>query len=78
MNYSVFEVAGNDYHDELYGYLASTKEGRDKLEGLPKVQQGPWHNATLTGNPENVSLSKYIRHSIHHPENKNESSLYRG
>ena len=68
VNYSVFEVAGNDYHDELYGYLASTKEGWDKLEGLPTYSK-PWHNER-TGNLENVSLSKYIRHSIHHPENK--------
>ena len=41
VNYSVFEVAGNDYHDELYGYLASTKEGKDKLEGLPKSTANP-------------------------------------
>ena len=69
VNYSVFEVAGNDYHNELYGYLASTKEGRDKLKGLPKYSK-PWHNER-TGKPENVSLSTYIRHSIHHPENRN-------
>ena len=26
VNYSVFETAGNDYHNELYGYLESTDE----------------------------------------------------
>ena len=68
VNYSVFEVAGNDYHNELYGYLASTKEGWDKLKGLP-IYSKPWHNER-TGNKDDVSLPTYIRHSIHHPENK--------
>ena len=66
VNYRVFEVAGNDYHNELYGYLASTKAGWDKLKGLPTYR--PWHNE-LTGNKDDVSLPRYIRHSIHHPEN---------
>ena len=67
VNYSVFEVAGNDYHNELYGYLASTEEGREKLKELPKYSK-PWNNER-TKKPEDVSLSTYIRHSIHHPEN---------
>ena len=68
VNYNVFETAGNDYHNELYGYLASTKEGWDKLKGLP-IYSKPWHNER-TGNKDDVSLSRYIRNSIHHPENK--------
>ena len=68
VNYSVFEVASNDYHNELYGYLASTTEGWDKLKGLP-IYSKPWNNE-LTGNKDDVSLSRYIRNSIHHPENK--------
>ena len=67
VNYNVFEVAGNDYHNELYGYLESTPEGRQKLDGLPKTKER--YNAKLKEN-EDVSLSTYIRHSIHHPENK--------
>ena len=67
VNYSVFEVAGNDYHNELYGYLESTDEGKAKLDGLPKNKK--WYN-TKFEKDESVSWSKYIRNSIHHPENK--------
>ena len=67
VNYNVFEVAGNDYHDELYGYLASTDEGKQKLDGLKKKKKWKMHaNST----PRDISLPTYIRHSIHHPENK--------
>ena len=66
VNYNVFEVAGNDYHDELYGYLASTDEGKQKLDGLKKKKKWKMHaNST----PRDISLPTYIRHSIHHPEN---------
>ena len=68
VNYSVFEVAGNDYHNELYGYLESTDEGKRRLNGLDKNKKR--YNAKSKKN-EKVSLSTYIRHAIHHPENRN-------
>ena len=39
VNYSVFETAGNDYHDELYGYLASTKERLGEIKRIADIQQ---------------------------------------
>ena len=58
--------AGNDYHNELYGYLESTPEGKQRLNGLPRTRKR--YNAKFKKDEE-VSLSTYIRHSIHHPEN---------
>ena len=66
VNYNVFEVAGNEYHNELYGYLESTDGGKQKLDGLEKKKKWKMHaNST----PRDISLPTYIRHSIHHPEN---------
>lgn len=64
VNYEVFDIASSDYHNELYGYLEDVD--RAKLDGLPKTKK--WKNKK-TNETEDVSLAKYIRHSIHHPEN---------
>jgi len=64
VNYDVFEIITNDYHNELYGYLEDVELA--KLNGLEKNKL--WVNEK-TGKTEVVSLAKYIRHSIHHPEN---------
>lgn len=64
VNYIVFEVPTNDYHNELYGYLEENE--KTKLNALPKNKN--WYNAKRK-TTEKVSLATYIRHSIHHPEN---------
>jgi predicted ATP-dependent endonuclease of OLD family len=64
VNYEVFEIPTTDYHNELYGFIEDTNNAI--LEKLDKDMI--WKNAR-NGKEENVSLSKYIRHSIHHPEN---------
>ena len=64
VNYEVFEIATNDYHNELYGFL--WENDKDKLDKLPKKET--WQNEK-TSKDEKVSLSTFIRHSIHHPEN---------
>lgn len=64
INYEVFEIATNDYHNELYGYLEDTH--RTKLQSLAKIEK--WKNAR-SGKTEDASLPTYIRHAIHHPEN---------
>ncbi|MDO8676819.1 MAG: AAA family ATPase [Candidatus Azambacteria bacterium] len=64
VNYEVFDIPSNDYHNELYGYLADVEKA--KLDGLPETKD--WINEK-TNKTEKVSLATYIRHSIHHPEN---------
>lgn len=65
VNYLVFNILSNDYHNELYGYAEDLI--LSKLNGLPKEKK--WYNAKYD-KEESVSLQTYIRHSIHHPENK--------
>ncbi|MCQ0111213.1 ATP-dependent nuclease [Zhouia amylolytica] len=65
VNYEVFKIPTTDYHNELYGYLEDVEKA--KLNALEKDRK--WKNASKGGAEEDVSLSRYIRHSIHHPEN---------
>jgi predicted ATP-dependent endonuclease of OLD family len=64
VNYEVFDIKTSEYHNELYGYLEDVDKA--KLMNLPKDRK--WTNEK-TKKIEDVSLSTYIRHSIHHPEN---------
>lgn len=64
INYEVFDIPSTDYHNELYGFLEDICTA--KLEGLEKSKK--WENKK-TNKTEDVSLPKYIRNSIHHPEN---------
>ncbi|MCR4328478.1 MAG: AAA family ATPase [Patescibacteria group bacterium] len=70
VNYEVFGIPTNDYHNELYGYLEDIDPS--KLNGLPTTEK--WFNDKLS-KTENVSLPKYIRNSIHHPENSKNSKF---
>ena len=67
VNYDVFDIVDHGYHNELYGYLISTEEGQAKLKGFPRNKK--WLN-DKDGRTVKVSLSRYVRNSIHHPENQ--------
>lgn len=67
INYIAFGDTNAEYHDELYGHLelqgllASFERGK-----LKRAYTKCWHGKSIT---QNISLAKYIRHQIHHPEN---------
>lgn len=65
VNFEIFNIPSTDYHNELYGYLEDVS--KSKLDTLPKNRK--WTDAR-NGKIKDVSLAEYIRHSIHHPENK--------
>ncbi len=64
VNFEVFGIETTDYHNELYGFIES--ENKTLLENLNKTLR--WKNAK-TKKEYDVSLSQFIRDSIHHPEN---------
>lgn len=70
VNYTIFNIPTIDYHNELYGFLEDISSS--KLHSLPKDKK--WINEK-SGKVEIVSLSRYIRHSIHHPENSSNKSF---
>ena len=68
VNFAAFSEATFEYHNELYGYLEA--EGQ-----LPAFRQGQrlvsyikqFRNGSTR--QEQVVMTEYIRHQIHHPEN---------
>lgn len=69
--YIAFSDVTIAYHDELYGYIQEThllKEYESREPNKRKYIRMDKHGNRC--NPEQVCLSTYIRHQIHHPENK--------
>lgn len=75
--YLAFDEVSEEYHDELYSFLQEKgKMGSD----CPKEDYGEYvtnlgikkHSYKKVGQSETftLSLTKYIRNQIHHPENK--------
>lgn len=69
VNYQAFSEVTEEYHNELYGFIeeqglmSSYKAGKTSI---------PYTRISKDGKEihENKILSEYIRHQIHHPENK--------
>jgi predicted ATP-dependent endonuclease of OLD family len=68
VNFAAFDESSCEYHNELYGFieaegkLAAFKAGRATM---------PYHKLKKDGStsPQQVVLTEYVRHQIHHPEN---------
>lgn len=65
INYEVFDIATNDYHNELYGFIEAND--KSKLDAMDKDRD--WYN-DRSKKKEKVSIATYVRHAIHHPENE--------
>ena len=67
INFTAFGEATSEYHNELYGFidekglLSDYKKGKDQRKYIRADQNKKEEQKTLT---------EYIRHQIHHPENK--------
>lgn len=66
MNYIAFGDTNAEYHDELYGHL----ELQGQLASFELGQSKRSYIKCGRSTTEYISLAKYIRHQIHHPENK--------
>ena len=68
VNYLAFSEISERYHDELYGYL-------EEQEWLNEYKQGkttvPYKKISANGTTreQQICMTEYIRHQIHHPEN---------
>lgn len=68
VNFTAFEEITEEYHNELYGFLESEglisdfKASKETIEYIRLRRDG----STLA---EQKTLTEYIRHQIHHPEN---------
>jgi len=70
VNFQAFAEVTEEYHNELYGYLeaeghlVSYRTGKSTMNYNKVFRNGNTRN-------EQVILTDYIRHQIHHPENTN-------
>lgn len=68
VNYAAFDEASYEYHNELYGYI----EAEDSLVAYKQGKTERAYNRIRRDGSvvqQNIVLTEYIRHQIHHPEN---------
>lgn len=76
INFKAYNLPTIELHNELYGYLQNISSMRDSKEfdswlmahDLPTCKQ--WIKDQNVSKTMNVTLQTFIRHHIHHPENK--------
>lgn len=68
VNYIAFGEITEEYHNELYGFIEYKGWMTDYENGKPQRQYKRERNGRLDS--ETISITRYIRHKIHHPENR--------
>lgn len=68
VNYAAFDEASVEYHNELYGFIEATEQ-LDAYKANKPLRTYTKVNRDGTTVEQNVVLTEYIRHRIHHPEN---------
>lgn len=71
VNFLAFSEITEEYHNELYGYIELEGEMTNYRNGKPTMAYNRLKKDGVTIVVENVVLTDYIRHQIHHPENTN-------
>lgn len=69
VNYIAFHEETSEYHDELYGHIFELGWLEEFKNGKPRIHYIRVENDGSRKNKQYV-LSEYIRHQIHHPENR--------
>ena len=67
INFAAFSEVSAEYHNELYGHIEEQSWLSEYKNGKPLMTYIREQNGA--GIPEQKTLSEYIRHQIHHPEN---------
>lgn len=70
VNYLAFKEITEEYHNELYGFIELESELTNYRNGKPTVS---YNKVQRDGSVrvEQITLTDYVRHQIHHPENTN-------
>lgn len=71
VNYLAFSEVTEEYHNELYGFIELQGEMNNFRNGKPTIPYKRLKKDGVTIVVENIVLSDYVRHQIHHPENTN-------
>ncbi len=68
VNYLAFEETTEEYHNELFGYIEHEGLFSSFASGKPKKLYKKNKNGKIQD--IEITLTEYIRHQIHHPENQ--------
>lgn len=68
VNFLAFGEADEEYHNELYGYIESEGKLNEYKNSKSTIKYKREKNGQVV--EEDKILSEFIRHQIHHPENK--------
>lgn len=71
VNFLAFSEITEEYHNELYGFIELEGEMTNYRNRKPTIPYNRLKKDGVTIVVENVVLTDYIRHQIHHPENTN-------
>lgn len=71
VNFLAFSEITEEYHNELYGYIELESEMTNYRNGKATMPYNKLRRDGVTIVIENIVLTDYIRHQIHHPENTN-------
>ena len=71
VNFLAFSEITEEYHNELYGFIELEGEMTNYRNGKVTISYNKLGRDGVTINVQNVILTDYIRHQIHHPENTN-------
>lgn len=69
VNYLAFDELSHEYHNELYGFIDAEGAMESYKQGKDEIKYNKLLNNRSTSE-KSIVLSEYIRHQIHHPENK--------
>ncbi|HQQ02402.1 MAG TPA: ATP-binding protein [Bacteroidales bacterium] len=68
VNFLAFNEVTEEYHNELYGFIEAEGCMNDFITGKPTINYSKLLRDGST-RTEQIILTEYIRHQIHHPEN---------
>lgn len=71
VNFLAFSEITEEYHNELYGYIELEGEMNNYRNGKVTMPYNKLGRDGVSIVVQNVVLTDYIRHQIHHPENTN-------
>ena len=66
ITYRAFDIPTVEFHNELYGYIEEKCKEKAQKYFKQEADNKVWNYSTKT--EESVSLCKYVRNCIHHPE----------
>lgn len=68
VNFLAFSEVSEEYHNELYGFLEAEEQLSSYKSEQPKMQYKRINRNNIVRDTQ-ITLTEYIRHQIHHPEN---------